>query len=143
MIERKTWVATFDGSEARVYGFDRAGRLHELPGERMTGGHGAHAGEGRATLQAEFGGGEDAQGKEPDPETLTEDGFIDLFAERLETLARQGEFEHLVVAAAPKALGRFRKTVGRELQEKIRVELDKDYVNTPMKELEQTLQGRL
>jgi protein required for attachment to host cells len=143
MIERKTWVATFDGSEARVYGFDREGRLHELPGERMTGGHGPHANEGRATLQAEYGGGQDAQGKDPDPENLTEAGFVDLFAKRLETLARQGAFEHLVVAAAPQALGRFRKTVGRELQEKIRVELDKDYVHTPIKDLERTLHGRL
>lgn len=143
MIERKTWVATFDGSEARVYGFDREGRLHELPGERMTGAHGPHAGEGRATLQAEYGGGEDAQGKPQDPENVTEDDFVELFARRLEDLAGKGEFEHLVVAAAPKALGHFRKSVGRELREKIRVELDKDYVHTPIKDLEQTLHARL
>lgn len=143
MIERKTWVATFDGSEARVYGFDREGRLHELPGERMTGGHGPHAGEGRATVQAEYGGGEDAQGKEQDPENLTEHAFVDRLARRLSERAAQGDFEHLVVAAAPKALGRFRKTVDPQLEAKIRVELDKDYVHTPIKQLEETLHGRL
>lgn len=130
MIERKTWVATFDGSEARVYGYDRQGRLHALPGEAMTGGHGPHAGEGRATAP-------------DDPENLTEDGFVRKFAARLDDLARRGEFEHLVVAAAPRALGVFRKAVGPALEEAIRLELDKDHVNTPMKELERTLAERL
>lgn len=139
MIERKTWVATFDGSEARVYGFDREGRLHELPGERMTGGQAAHADDGKAI----YGGGQDAQGKRQDPESVTEDGFIDLFVQRLTALSAKGEFDHLVVAAAPKALGHFRKAVGRELKEKIQIELNKDYVHTPIKALEETLQGKL
>jgi len=60
--------------------------------------------------------------------------FADVVAERLKKLWDKGGYHRIVVAAPPKMLGELRGRMG-PLAEKIYAEVDKDLVNTPVREL--------
>ena len=65
------------------------------------------------------------------------------FAGHLEQRARRVAFDRLIVSADPKSLATFRKAVAGELKDKIVVELNKDHVHTPVKQLEQAISEHL
>lgn len=46
------------------------------------------------------------------------------------------DFDQLVVAAAPKALGTLRKKLSGNVQKKVRAELNKDFTNVPLHEVQ-------
>lgn len=49
------------------------------------------------------------------------------------------KFDKLVIAASPKTLGYIRDKLDKRVKEKITREMDKDYINTPLPELEDAL----
>lgn len=49
------------------------------------------------------------------------------------------DFDQLVIVAAPKALGTFRQKLSDNVQQKIRVELDKDFTNVPVRDIQMQL----
>lgn len=50
-----------------------------------------------------------------------------------------GDFDQLVVAAAPKALGTFRQELSANVQQKICAEINKDYTNRPLRDIQPQL----
>ncbi len=137
MSQPTTWVAVFDGALARVWEYDREGHLRERVGDGLDG-RGEHA-------RDNAGGGE-AQRDHPHSgyvEQMSEPKFVEHFTARLAERARQGVFDRLIVAADPHALGYFRGAAPHELKAKVTAEIDRDYVHTPVKELEQALSQRL
>jgi len=134
MGKQTTWVATFDGGEARVFRKEAGGALRELESESLSAPH--RAGDAPGEVRAD---GEPKTYSEP----MTEAGFVEKVADRLAGRARSGAFDRLIVAAGPKALGEFRKVAPDPLREKIVAEVDKDHVHTPVKQLEQALSDHL
>jgi protein required for attachment to host cells len=133
----KTWVATFDGQLARVYAVGDDGNLRHLESEgldarrdqenrRDTGS--LHNAELRTVEEVGF---------------ITEPQFVIRFCHHLAQRARAGAFDRLIVSAAPKALAEFRSCAAEQLKGKVVVELNKDHVHTPIKEVEAAIQDHL
>jgi protein required for attachment to host cells len=135
-MSAQVWVATFDGSLARVWSADERGRLHERPDDGL---------DGRANAEAKAGRGQ-GQPQVPNAgyvEAWDEPRFVEHFTRRLAERADQGAFDRLIVAADPHALGYFRECAPEPLRKKVVVEVSKDYVHTPVKDLEAALAEHL
>jgi protein required for attachment to host cells len=136
--ESRTWVTTFDGALARVWAADEDGRLHERSGDGLDARENSEAmreggrGEGQPDLHRP---GYVARWSEP--------RFVEHFAQQLAERARQGQFDRLVVAAEPQALGYFRDSAPDELKSRIVAETPKDYVHASVKQIEQALAEHL
>lgn len=70
---------------------------------------------------------------------LEKDRFADDLAERLYQRAHRGEFERIVLVAAPETLGRLRDALHVEVAEKVIAEMPKDYTDMPLDEVERLL----
>ena len=55
--------------------------------------------------------------------------FLDRVAQRLEAAEARKEFDHLVIAAPPRALGILRETLAAPVKACIRAEIDKDLID--------------
>jgi protein required for attachment to host cells len=75
----------------------------------------------------------------PDDELIREDSFLAAVADWLNHQATGGQISHLVIVAAPRALGELRRHYKHALSEKLIAELDKDLVDRPVPELEAAL----
>ena len=135
--KKTTWVATFDGQVGRIYTLADDGNLRHLADEGMDARPGQ---EDRPQLKE--------VGASPLPHTgsiefSTEEQFVKTFTGRLEQRARRGAFDRLIVSADPRSLATFRKSAANELKDKIVVELNKDHVHTPVKQLEHAISEHL
>lgn len=65
-----------------------------------------------------------------------EDVFVEHIAKTLETAARDGKFDELVVVLPPRALAHFRKIVGQDVQKRIRQEVRGDWTHLAIPDLE-------
>ncbi len=74
---------------------------------------------------------------------LAKDRFASDIADKLYKLAHKGKFDRLVLVASPNTLGEVRKSLHKEVSDKIVAELDKDLTNHPLDKLEQMLHKEL
>ena len=137
-VQDKLWVVALDGSLARVWTCDDAGRLHERPGDGL---------DGRAPSEARRSGSHDEDQTDlPHSgyrEQMSGPGFVEHFIKRLAARGEAGSFDRLIIAADPKVLGWFRQTAPAALQKRVAAEVDRDYVHTPIKALEAALSEHL
>jgi len=70
---------------------------------------------------------------------LEEHRFAETVADRLDRLHQQGRFGKLVIVAPPTILGTLRKRMSKTLQKTVIAEIDKDYTNHPVPEIERLL----
>jgi protein required for attachment to host cells len=70
-----------------------------------------------------------------------EDRFLKALAHDLDRAARNGEIKSLLLVAPPRALGVLRKHYRPGLRAVLRTEVERDYVNLPVAEIEQRLAG--
>jgi len=135
--ESRTWVTTFDGQLGRVYARGEDGNLHHLPSEGMDARHDAESRRDTGSLN-------NAPLKQTGPVgMITEPDFVTEFTNHLAACAKRGAFDRLIVSAAPTALAVFRQNAPQELKGKVAVELNKDYVHTPIKQLEAAVSEHL
>jgi protein required for attachment to host cells len=78
------------------------------------------------TASGSGSGGHSSSAANPDDSTKAEDGFAVGVAAMLNAQALSGDFDHLLVIAAPKTLGELRKHWGKPLQAKLVGEMAKD-----------------
>jgi protein required for attachment to host cells len=136
---QKTWVTTFDGQLARVYAVGDDGNLRHLESEGMDARRGRDDDGRRDT-----GSLHNAALKQVDEiGMITEPQFVDTFCKQLAQRTQSGAFDRLIVSAAPKALAEFRNCASDQLKGKVVVELNKDYVHTPIKDFESAIQEHL
>lgn len=74
---------------------------------------------------------------------LAEERFAEELAEMLYKKAHRGEFERLVLVAAPRALGDLRDALHQEVRDKIVAEIDKTLTNHPVDEIERIVKKEL
>lgn len=74
-----------------------------------------------------------------DPQAYEEFRFLGRVAQFIDSQAQQ--FDELVIAAAPKALGLLRKQLPGKVQDKVRAEINKEFTNLPLGDLRKRLQG--
>lgn len=144
---KATWILVADSGAARIFGTDDpTGPLTEL--EAMTHPEGRmlareltsdlpgrafdSAGQGRHIMESEVG---------PRQQAAIE--FANFLARRLDRARVQRECERLVLIAPPDFLGLLRKAIGAELRRLVMLELDRNLVKLPPKELRERLPERL
>lgn len=143
----KTWVVLADGAQARVL-------LNEGPNKglrevmkaesetaRLAGRDLMADGRGRVFDSA--GQGRHAMEPKTDAKAVEEEKFLRDVVRILERGARDGDYDRLVLCAAPRALGELRGLLPKSVQDKITAELPKDLTNTPIQDLGRSLEGAL
>lgn len=89
------------------------------------------------------GGARSAMEPRTDPVAHREAEFLKSVAATLERHHQKGDFDRLILAAAPIALGDLRKSLSPQIKKTIVGELNKDLTNTPTIQLDQHLDGIL
>lgn len=138
------WILVADQAEARFYATDRvAGKLTLV--NVMTNKEGAaHA---RDLTSDAPGRVHDRRGSarhSMEPDTgVKEEGrrrFVKQIVERLESAHLRGDFERLVLLAAPAVLGVIRKTLSTELARAVVKEIPKDVIGQSLQKIQTQLQ---
>jgi protein required for attachment to host cells len=140
MKAKTTWILIADGAQAKVFEHAGPGRglralddlqfqqeplqAHEIMADRP----------GRSFASA--GSARSAMEYSSDPVQVRERRFVENVAEELDKRLQQGEFDRLIVAAAPTALGDLRPAFSKGVKETIVAELAKDLTNIPTAKLE-------
>ncbi len=130
LIPHGTLVAVADGANLKLYrntGEETHPKLILLPTPKLEG-HSKDSGKRHRSSAAN-----------PDDQLIEEDSFIAAVADWLNHQAIEGKIDHLVVVAAPRALGELRRHYHKTLADKILAELDKDLIDRPLAELEAAL----
>ena len=140
MKAKTTWILIADGAQAKVFEHTGPGKglraLEDLQFEQEP----LQAQEimadrpGRSFASA--GSARSAMEYSSDPVAVRERRFVEKVAEELDKHLRKGEFERLIVAAAPTALGDIRPAFSKALKAAIVAELPKDLTNIPTPKLE-------
>lgn len=134
-----TWIVIADGSEARFFANHGPGKgLEALSPESV-----AIDLQRTGEIMADKPGrsfdstGHNRHAMEPTSDAKQEQKrrFLKAVAEGLNAAALSGQFDELILAAPPKALGELRKDLDAHALERVRAELPKDLVNTPEQEL--------
>lgn len=140
MKPRTTWILIADGAHAKVFESkgDGAGlsavrglMIDEEPMQAQD----INSDRPGRTF-ASVGGGRSSYEPQTDPVDDRETRFMKAMAERLDQRLRDGAFTHLVIAAAPAALGEIRPYLSKALQDVIVAEMPKDLTNLPTDKLE-------
>lgn len=145
MKKTVTWILIANGTQARVleHGGPGKGLAHldgldwsipplqsqDIDSDRP----------GRAASQS--GGRQSAMEPKTDPADHREAEFVRSVAGELDRHAKQGDYDRLVVAAAPIALGNFRKLMSDHVKKTVVAELDKDLTNLPTPQLSKHFDG--
>lgn len=143
----KTWVVLADGARARVL-------LNEGPNKGLSEVASAQSETARRAgrdLMADAQGrvfdsvGQGRHAVEPrtDAKTLEEEKFLRDVVRMLERGAQDGDYDRLVLCAAPRALGELRALLPKAVQDKVTAELPKDLTNTPIDQVPRSLAGVL
>lgn len=140
MKAKTTWILIADGAQAKVFEHTGPGKglraLEDLQFEQEP----LQAQEimadrpGRSFASA--GSARSAMEYSSDPVAVRERRFVEKVAEELDKHLQKGEFERLIVAAAPTALGDIRPAFSKALKAAIVAELPKDLTNIPTPKLE-------
>jgi protein required for attachment to host cells len=149
-----TWILIADGARARLLEQDRKSRHFNPISEQEFFGSRAQSKEigsddrGRsfdspARGQPGIAHGRHAMEPTTDPQRYAEYAFARDLADHLEKAANQHRFDHLVLVAAPKALGDLRGLLPKTVQSRVVAEINKDLTNIPTRDLASHLDEHL
>ncbi len=130
LIPHGTTIAVIDGAGLKLFrnsGEETQPKLAALPAPSLAA-HSKDSGKRHRSSSAN-----------PDERLVEEDSFIAGVADWLNQQALEGKIEHLVVVAAPRALGELRRSYHKVLAAKVLAELHKDLMDRPLAELEAAL----
>lgn len=144
MKKTVTWVLIADGAQARVLENTGPGKgLKQVEGLDWS----------IEPLQAQdivtdrpgskSGGGAHGGGMSPrtDPVEHRETEFVKSVAATLDRHQQKGDFDRLVIAAAPIALGDLRKAISAGVKKTVVAEINKDLTNLPTAQLDRHFDG--
>lgn len=140
MKAKTTWILIADGAQAKVFEHLGPGKGLRVVDEMQFEQKPLQAQEimadrpGRSFASA--GSARSAMEYSSDPVAVRERRFVENVAEELEKHLQKGEFERLIVAAAPTALGDLRPAFSKGVKDTIVAELPKDLTNIPTPKLE-------
>lgn len=147
MKPKTTWILIADGAQAKVFEHTGPGKglraIDDLQFEQEP----LQAQEimadrpGRSFASA--GSARSAMEYSSDPVAVRERRFVENVAGELDKHLQNGEFERLIVAAAPTALGDIRPAFSKAVKDTIVAELPKDLTNIPTPKLEAHFSGLL
>ena len=150
MTSKVTWVLIADGATAKVFSYDGDdGGLSAVEDLMFSQAHlraqDINTDRDRGTFSGSAARGFGRSGYDPqtDPVEHREANFVKSVVEELETRLQRKEFDRLVIAAAPTALGDIRPQLSKALQATVAAEIPKDLTNSPTPKLEEQLRDVL
>ncbi len=146
MKAKVTWIVIANGNQAKVFEHEGPGKglrplkdLHfeqePLKASEIMADKPGRAGAGTAP------GSRAAMEYHSDPVQVRERKFIEKLADVLNEKRLEGQFDRLVIAAAPTALGDIRPALSDQVRQAILGELPKDLTNTPAPRLAEHFDG--
>jgi len=130
LIPHGTLIAVADGAQLELFrndGDDTRLKLHPLPMPDL------------AEHGKDSGARHHASSANPDHHLQEEDSFVASVVGWLNHQTINSELDHLVIIAAPRALGEMRKHYHVTLKERLIGELDKDLTGQPVTTIEEEL----
>jgi protein required for attachment to host cells len=141
-IHRGDWVVVCDGAKALV--LQNAGdsgllNLETREVHKQDDPKTSELGTDRpGRAMSSVGAGRSAM-EEVDRHEQGERDFLVMLAGRLDAAAAKGDIAALVLVAPPRALGVLRETYSAPLRKALKAEIEKDYVNLPIDQIERHL----
>ncbi|MCE7029922.1 host attachment family protein [Jiella avicenniae] len=141
-IDYKTWILVADGEKALFLENVGDGELpnfeirrveeHENPPAREQGAN-------KPGRMSDAGSGHRSAVEDTDWHRLEKERFAAEIADILYRMAHRGRFEKIVIAAPPRILGEMRQHYHKEVVARIVGEVDKDFTNHPLDQIEKRL----
>lgn len=141
-----TWIVIADGDQAKIFEHDGPGKgMHALKDLMAEQAHLKAADimadkPGRSSNPSSPGA-RAAVDYKTNPVEVRERRFVEQLAAMLDEKHREGQFQRLVIAAAPAALGDLRPALSEAVKATIIAELPKDLTNIPTPQLAQHFDG--
>lgn len=138
--KRKTWIVVANGASARALTNTGVGKgLDPSPAFEMTAEHPPTRDLGSdrpGRVHDRFGPGRHAMEPKADWHRQDKAAFVKIVAERLESAARAGAFDRLVLVAPPTAMGDLRTALDGRTRALIAGEITKDLTHNALSEIE-------
>ncbi len=140
MLERATaWFLVADARRARLLVEERRGAPLQEPWSMEIGGEDLYDAPDRPPRSFDSVGPGRHSMETRDLHEAEEENFLKRVAERVTDAEKQKAFEHLVIAAPPRALGLLRNLLPRNTQSRIRAETPKDLLDEEAPKLRERL----
>ena len=126
MIPHNTLVVVADGRAARLFrnvGDESGLKLHQ-----------------ETTLDASDAANDGPAGSQPQDSDTGEAAFAKVLAHKVNQMALQHAFDHVVLVADPTTLGELRPQLHKEVVQRTMAEVAKDWTNTPLEQISSALQ---
>jgi protein required for attachment to host cells len=136
------WILVADGRRARVLVEERRGANLEEPDDwaMEIGPDELYDAQDRPPRSFDrVGAGRHAMDKGRSLHEQEEEKFLKRVADRVTDAERHNQFDHLVIAAPPRALGLLRSMLGPGAKSRIRADLSKDLLDEPAPKLRERL----
>lgn len=144
-IAKGAWIVVCDGGKALIFentGSPAAVKLMSKEVREHDGAPTQELGSDQPGRVHPSSGGARSAVEQTDWHEEAEREFLESLTRRLDAAVAAGEASDLVVIAPPRALGMLRAAYSPAIREALRGELDKDYVKTPIQEIEKQLTER-
>lgn len=144
--ERIDWIVVFDGAKALLFeneGFSDAPDFKLLEKDEIDNPPDRELKTDAPGRSADNGHGQRSAMDETDFHEQQERRFVKRVAESLNHSAMENKFDRLYVFGATSSLGTFRDNLHEKVTEKIAREVHGDYVNHPVKKLEERFKKEL
>jgi len=136
----RTWFLLADGRRARVLSEVRRGAALEESWSMQIGPDDTYDPQDRPARGFDsVGPGRHAMDKGRSLHEQEEENFLKRLAERIEDAEKRKAFEHLVVAAPPRALGLLRERLPAPVRARVRAETPKDLIDEDVASLRERL----
>ncbi len=143
MKSPKTWVIAANGQMARLFDLPRKGASPvPLEDHVWTAPPHAEFSDAQGMTQSRVGPSQHRMAPRTGPD-LSEQAFARDIAGKLAAAQRSGQFERLVVAAAPRMLGQLRDQMDNSVQKAIWFEIDKDLTQLPLETFGKALEKHM
>lgn len=147
MLENgKAWFLIADGRRARVFVEERRGALLQAPDDWNIGIEEEDMYEPqdrRPRNSNSVGGAKHAVGADQSLHEAEEENFLKRLAGRLGEAEKRRQFDHLVIAAPPRALGTLRGYLPNAVRSRVRAETPKDILGEDEPKLRERLRELL
>ncbi len=136
----RVWFLVADGRRARLLNEERRGRALVESWSMEIGAEDTYDPQDRPPRSFDrVGAGRHAMDKGRSLHEQEEVNFLNRVAERVTDAEKHGEFDHLVIAAPPRALGLLREKLAAAVRTRVRAETPKDLLDEPVPRLRERL----
>lgn len=144
MKNKKKWVIVANGDIARLFDLPaRNAPLVPLDNHVWIAPEVNDYSDSQGFSHSSVGSSQRRMAPRTDSSDLALEAFARVIGEKLKEAYQRGDFEHLVVAAAPRLMGHLREHMDPTVKAAVNLEIDKDFANLPLEKLTNALEPHI